>query len=96
MPTSSTKVTSRTDRKPFQPAIGRNFDIETAPTVEARTRGVLARGITLFAGAVIILTGAYGLVTAEFMPLMATWAVAGPIVGAIIAYYFGPQRTDTS
>jgi hypothetical protein len=89
------RTAQRPERKPFQPAIGRDFDIEPAPTVEARTRGALARGITLFAGAVLILTGTYGLAAGDFMPLMASWAVAGPIVGAIVAYYFGPQGTDT-
>lgn len=87
---------SRAGRKPFQPAIGRDFDVESVPTVEAGTRGMLARGITHFAGFVVVMTGGYGAVSGDFQPLMASWAVIGPIIGAIVAYYFGPRRTDTS
>lgn len=96
MSSSAPRGHRQTNRKPYQPAIGREFDLETSPTVEARTRGVLARGIVLFAGLVIASTGLYGLITGDFTPLIASWAVAGPIVGAIVTYYFGPQRTDTS
>jgi uncharacterized protein YqgC (DUF456 family) len=39
--------------------------------------------------------GIYGLVTGNFTPVAAVWAVAGPIIGAVVAYYFGPQRDDT-
>jgi hypothetical protein len=43
----------------------------------------------------IAITGTYGLFSGNFTPLEAAWAIAGPIVGAIVAYYFGPQRKDS-
>ena len=81
--------------KPFQPAIGAEFPLSDVPTIEARTRGFLARGLAIFVSVAVAITGAYGLATANFLPLEAVWAVAGPIVGAIVAYYFGPQRKDS-
>ena len=38
--------------------------------------------------------GVQGLRTGNFGGLEAVWAVAGPVFGAITAYYFGPQRKD--
>ena len=47
-------------RKPFQPAIGRDFG--RVDEVEARTRGFLARTVALTAVAGIAVTGCYGLI----------------------------------
>ncbi len=82
--------------KPFQPAIGFPFDGEDAVILEARTRGLLARAVTGFVAAAVAITGGYGLTTGRFVPLQVTWAVAGPMVGAIMAYYFGWQRRETA
>ena len=81
--------------KPFQVAPGTAFEGPDAPTLEARTRGFLARGIVVFVASAVVLTGVYGLATGSFVPLEAIWAVGGPIIGAIVAYYFGPQRKDS-
>jgi len=81
--------------KPFQPAIGTDFPLSDASTIEARTRGFLARGLAIFVGVAVVATGAYGLLTGSFVPLEAVWAVGGPMIGAIVAYYFGPQRKDS-
>ena len=86
---------TRAGSKPFQPAIGTDFPLSDVPTSEAKTRGFLARGLAIFVGAAVTVTGAFGLTTGNFVPLEAVWAVAGPIIGAIVAYYFGPQRKDT-
>jgi hypothetical protein len=40
----------------------------------------------------VVATGAYGLVTGNYTAVIAVWAVAGPIVGALLTYYFAPQR----
>ncbi|MDE2005569.1 MAG: hypothetical protein KGI51_03290 [Rhodospirillales bacterium] len=80
--------------KPFPPAIGRDFDIADATVIEARTHGVLARGLASFAGAAVMVTGLYGLATRRFAPLQITWAVAGPLVGAVVSTYFGLDRRD--
>lgn len=78
--------------KPFRPAIGRDFgDVEE---IEARTRGFLVRFLASTSGACVAATGAYGLATQDYRAVMAVWAVAGPIIGAMAAYYFGPRRND--
>jgi hypothetical protein len=85
----------KTGSKPFQPAIGTDFPLSEVPTIEARTRGFLALGLASFVGVAVVFTGAYGLATGNFVPLEAVWAVGGPMIGAIVAYYFGPQRKDS-
>jgi hypothetical protein len=79
--------------KPFQPAIGRDFG--KVEDVEAKTRDFLARFIAFGSGLTVAVTGIYGLVTGNYTAVIAVWAVAGPIIGAVVAYYFGPQRDDT-
>ena len=87
---------SRADRKkPYQPAIGTEFVVDEAATIEAKTRGFLARYVAISAGVAVVVTGGYGLLTAHYTAVEVVWAVAGPIIGAIVAYYFGPQRNDT-
>jgi hypothetical protein len=44
---------------------------------------------------VVAVTGGYGLITGNYMAVITVWAIAGPIVGAIVSHYFGPQRNDT-
>lgn len=70
----------RCGSKPFQPAIGRDFG--PVFEVEARTRSFLARLLGSAAAAALAVIGC--------------WAVAGPIVGASITYYFGHRRKDTA
>jgi hypothetical protein len=79
--------------KPYQPAIGTDFG--KVEEVEARTRGFLTRFIALAAGAGVAVTGGYGLVTGNFTAVIAVWAIAGPIIGAVVSHYFGSQRNDT-
>ncbi len=79
--------------KPYQPAIGTDFG--RVEEVEAQTRGFLARFIALAAATSIAVTGIYGLVTGRYMAVITVWAIAGPIIGAVVSHYFGPQRNDT-
>jgi hypothetical protein len=63
--------------------------------VEAQTRDFLAKAIVVAAGVALATTGVYGLFTGNFNIVIAVWAVAGPLVGGVVTYYFGPQRNDT-
>jgi hypothetical protein len=81
--------------KPFQPAIGGDFPVSEVPTIEAKTRGFLTRSLIIVTGLAIVTTGSYGLWTGEYTAIIAVWAVAGPIVGAIVSHYFGVPRKDT-
>jgi hypothetical protein len=76
--------------KPFQPAIGREFN--GVEEVEAQSRGFLARVVASVTALAVIVTGLYGLLTGNYTAVIAVWSVAGPIVGALVTYYFGPQR----
>lgn len=81
---------SRRKAKPFQPAIGREFD--GVEEVEAKTRGFLARIIASVTAIGVVATGTYGLITGNYTAVIAVWAVAGPIIGALVTSSFGPQR----
>jgi len=76
----------------FTPAVGAEFDVEEAPVIDAKTRGFVARAIVLAVGAALIVAGSYGLVTRNFMPVEVVWAIGGPLIGAVVAYYFGPRK----
>jgi len=62
------------------------------PTIEAKTRGFLARCIALTVAAAIAVTGTNGLMTGHYAALEVVWAIAGPLVGALMTYYFGAYR----
>ena len=80
--------------KPFQPAVGQDFG--AIEEVEARTRGYLARLIASAAAAALGVTGAKSLADGTYTAVVGCWAVAGPIVGALVSYYFGHRRKDTA
>jgi hypothetical protein len=84
---------SRRGEKPFQPAIGTDFG--RVEEVEARTRGFLERVFAVATIATLAVTGGFGFLTGNYMAVMAVWAVVGPFIGAMVSYYFGPQRIDT-
>lgn len=81
--------------KPFQPSIGTDFPLSEVPSIEAKTRDFLARAVTVFLGLALAISGLYGLASGNFVPVGAVWAVGGPIVVGIVAYYFGHQRKDS-
>jgi hypothetical protein len=80
-------------QKPFQPAIGAEFD--GVQEVEAKTRSFLARLLASATVIGVLVAGGYGLITGNYTAVIGVWSVAGPIIGALVAYYFGPQRNDT-
>lgn len=89
------KKSHRSSRKerPFQLAIGSDFG--KVEEVEAQTRGFLVRVIALTAVTGVAVSGGYGLITGNYMAVITVWAIAGPIIGAVVSYYFGPHRNDT-
>jgi len=94
--TSSANRPSRSSRpKPFQPAVGTEIEIDEVPTIEAKTRGFLARFIAISVAIAIAVTGSYGLVTGQFAAIEVVWAIAGPLVGAVVAHYFGAHRRNS-
>lgn len=80
--------------KPFQTVIGREF--EGIEQVEAKTRAYLVKLIVSATVVAALLAGGYGFIAGDFTPVVAVWSVAGPMVGALVTYYFGPQRNGTS
>jgi len=94
--TSSANRPSRLSRaKPLQPAVGTEIEIDDVPAIEAKTRGFLARFIAISVAIAIAVTGSYGLMTGQFGAVEVVWAIAGPLVGAIVAHYFGVHRRDS-
>jgi hypothetical protein len=68
------------------------------PTIEAKTRGFLARLIALSAAAAIAVAVAAtnGLMTGHYSALQVVWAVVGPLAGALMTHYFGAYRRHES
>ena len=94
MPTPNKKpLRSSQRKKPFQPAIGTDFG--TVEEVEAKTRGFVARVIASTTVLAVAIIGGYGLMTGNHTAAITVWAMAGPIAGAVISHYFGPQRNNT-
>jgi len=82
-------------RKPFQPAPGRDFEVELGQTIEAKTKGFFVRVLVFAALSAVTTTGIYGLADNKFGPLQGIWVVVGPIVGAMVNHYFGSPRKDS-
>jgi hypothetical protein len=83
---SSGQKLRRGTKKPYQPAPGSDFDdFQQAAAIEARTRGFLARFLAISTAAALVITGGYGFLTRNYVPLEVVWAVAGPMVGALVA-----------
>ncbi len=82
-------------KKRFQPAHGTEFEIDSVPTIEAKTKGFIVRAVISAALVALVVTGIYGLFYQKYGPLVSTWAVVGPIVGAMITHYFGGHRKDS-
>ena len=78
--------------KPFQPAPGRDFG--SIEETDAKTRDFLARFLATAAGTAVLVTGVHSLVTGDYATVVAVWAVVGPLVGALVTYYFGLKRDD--
>ena len=79
----------RTADRRFEPRIGRDFELEDAYVIDAKARGFLSRAIAIGAGGAVAVTGAYGLATGSYLAVEVVWAVAGPMLGALVTHYFG-------
>lgn len=71
--------------KPYQPTIGTDIEIDDVPAIEAKTRGFLARFVAICVAVAVAVSGVDGLVTGRYAALEIIWAVAGPLVGAVMA-----------
>jgi nitrate reductase NapE component len=89
------KSNEKAIKKRFQPAPGRDFEIDSAPSIEARTKGFFVRTVVLASLCALAVTGAYGLLYHTYGPVQSTWVVVGPIMGAMINHYFGGHRKDS-
>lgn len=92
-------LTRRTPGAKYQPAHGRDFDVsleqlDAYTTSRTRDRvGYIVLGASLGATGV---AAVYGFASGDFGGLRDVWAVAGPIVGGIVGYYFHRTgRKDT-
>ena len=92
---TSDKKPSRSSRKtkPFQVVVGSDYG--KVEEVEARTRGFVARVVVSTGVGAVVAAGGYSLFTGNFVAVAAVWAIVGPLIGAVVIYYFGPQRNDT-
>lgn len=86
---------SRTSEPRFRPRIGREFELDAVHVIDARTRGFLSRAIAIGAGGAVAITGGYGLATGSYVAVEVVWAVAGPMLGAMVTHYFGSTGKDT-
>jgi len=80
-------------KRPFQPAIGTDFG--NVGDVESKTRDFLVKAVASFTVACVTGTGGWGLLTGDYVPVIAVWSVTGPIVGTVFNFYFGSHRSDT-
>nr|WP_294504358.1 hypothetical protein [uncultured Rhodopila sp.] len=86
---------SRTSDRRFQPRIGRDFELEDAYVIDATARGFLSRTIAIGVGGAVAVTGVYGLATGSYLAVEVVWAVAGPMLGALVTHYFGSTGKDS-
>lgn len=92
---SLSSKSSRSGRKakPFQLVIGKEF--ENVEEVEAKIRGFIAKTLILAAVVGLAFAGFHGFYTGNFVAVAAVWAVAEPVIGAVVSHYFGPERDNT-
>lgn len=64
------------------------FSASTAHN-ESRTRTILAYGICAIAAAFAICAAAIGFHDGSYDELQSVWNVVGPMLGAVLVYYFG-------
>jgi len=65
MTSSANRPSRSSSTKPYQPAVGTEIEIDEVPTIEAKTRGFLARFIAMSVAIAVAVTGSYGLVTEQ-------------------------------
>ncbi len=60
MTSSANQPSESRSKKPFQPAVGTEIEINEVPTIDAKSRGFLARLIAISVVVAVAATGAYG------------------------------------
>jgi hypothetical protein len=91
----TTRTRSRSSEARFQPRIGEAFELQEVHVIDAKTRGFLSRAMAIGCGGGIAVSGCYGLATGSFIAVEVVWAVAGPMLGAMVTHYFGSTGKDT-
>ncbi len=86
-------------RGKFHPAHGREFDISLDDLVRyqtSRTRDRLAYLILAGAAGATAIAALAGFSTGSFTGVQNVWAATGPIIGAVLGYYFHRTHKDSS
>lgn len=79
----------------YQAAHGRDYEIEIRATDEyktSRTRDNISYIIICTSLIALALAGGYGFYVGTFGAVKDVWAVAGPLIGSIVGYYFHRAR----
>jgi len=82
----------------YTPATGRDFEIEVRVTDEyktSRVRDNLSYMIMVTALLALALSAGRGFYSGTFEAVKDVWTVAGPLIGAIVGYYFHRGRKDS-
>jgi hypothetical protein len=95
MASRSGKKVTTSARKPYQPFPGRDIEVHEVHLAQEKNRGFLVRLIAVATLLAVGITGIYGLVTGAYFAVVAVWSVAGPLMGAMVAHYFGSHRKDS-
>ena len=91
----SSRIRSRSAQSRFHPRVGEAFDLEEVYVIDARARGFLSRAIAVGSGGAVAISGCYGLATGSYIAVQVVWAVAGPLLGAMVTHYFGSTGRNT-
>lgn len=78
--------------------VGEDFPLDAEVIVaktehdEAKTRGKIALLVVCFVGLSVMVTFFFGCFDGSFNELNALWIAGGPIIGALINWYFGRKN----
>lgn len=75
------------------PAIGRDFDLtEVTQYEESKTRNRIALSTVIMTLSMVVVSGTYGMLNSDFVPVATVWSISGPILGGIFGHYFRPRK----
>lgn len=92
----SVQSKARSSNKKFQPAIGRDFNVEEIKAIDAykssRTRDRIAYLFLVASLAALAIAALLGFYENNFGGVQNVWSVVGPLAGAIAGYYFRNRK----
>ncbi len=97
-PLKSTSDPRKAKIPKYTPAHGRDYEIVMRAADDyrtSRTRDRISYVILFFALCSIATAAGYGIYSGNFNAVKDVWAVAGPIVGAIVGFYFQRGRNES-